>query len=330
MLSSQEGSNTSYHDTSPRYDLYTLSTKHSCLLIKSDQNRSNMNCLLVVFIFLSALCAGFPNNVSISRHQATGLQANPSHSTGLSRRQCELYSSDWDCDQWLPSLKDFVVRLTDSDDGGRANPDHHLAFYTGLDVDKIETAILIDRWFRSQYDHAGNHVPLPYCTFFNCLNTDWFLRQQQYIREHDFLRTAPEYWGEDPENDFEVCYSQALAYASTNADVILFTPRGREPKPHSVWTRYEYWVLTQRPSTQRIWRVDPRDPRELGVPQEQWCEWHKPVLFSERGNEETDHQGNVLEAVDHCTVKYWFDDAGDETIWTSWGPAKPMGEPPSS
>ena len=56
---------------------------------------------------------------------------------------------------------------------------------------------------------------------------------------------------------FKNCLLQAIAHAAINPDVYLFTTKGQNWKPNSVWATVKYWMLTTNPNVQRIYRVDP-------------------------------------------------------------------------
>jgi hypothetical protein len=77
-----------------------------------------------------------------------------------------------------------------------------------------------------------------------------------------------------------------MAEAARHPDAYLFIPKGAEWRETSTWERVEYPWLTQNPAIERIWRVDPRPPSELGISEEDYCAAEQQVLMWERGRDE--------------------------------------------
>ena len=155
----------------------------------------------------------------------------------LMPRQC-VWNSEmarYVCDAFLPSLKEIVDRLRDTDDEGLIDSDHHVAFFTDLNVDMENTGAMIAGWFASR---STNERLLQFCWFPDCIERLWMQETKRWIQKHVEEETSPVYWGHDPEESFLVCYFQALSVATINPDVFLFTPRGQEWREDSAWEQY--------------------------------------------------------------------------------------------
>lgn len=272
----------------------------------------------------------------------------------LMPRQCEFdgAESKFVCDEFLPSLKEMVDRMRDPKEQGLVDSSHHVAFFTGLNIEMVPTGILIAGWFKSR---STAEKPLHFCWCEDCIDQIWFGEQNLWIEHSTAARTHPDEWGDDPQHDFLACYFQALALAVVNPDVYVFAPKDLQWQENSAWVQYgecihpvpasrtkhqhilpfqfrpltalEYWALTRNPNVRRIWRVDPRDVREnQDLSDGEKCQYNDPVIEWDR-----DNGGQALPAKMYCRIKY--DTEGEP--WVSWGPppvlsnAPPPDEPES-
>ncbi|ETN44804.1 uncharacterized protein HMPREF1541_09679 [Cyphellophora europaea CBS 101466] len=228
-----------------------------------------------LFSLLTLYVAGFPLDTLINGSRL------------LAPRQCvwNAQGKSYDCDKFLPSLKDIVDHLPDGNDAGLADANHHVAFYTGLDENPEATGLLIASGFAAgaprqilQFSGAGTMTARP----------------------------------EDRYQTFVDCYSQALALAVIKPDVCLFTPRDVRPREDSAWIQYEYWALTRNPNVKRIWKIDPRDASEMDeLTDEEKCHFNEPHVLWDR-----DKGGQTLPPALACHVKY----AADGEPRTKWPP----------
>ena len=163
------------------------------------------------------------------------------------------------CDFLLPTTSQFVARYQDANDRGKAVPANPVWFYTNLPAilgTTKDAALKCVAWL--EFNGVAS-----YYSVFDGINTDWMKIQREFLEENaDFFENENPVT--DPLNTFWLCHNQAAALATQNADAYLFTTRGEDWKPRSVWAAVEYWALTNNPNVQNIWRVDPTcGPREL-------------------------------------------------------------------
>ena len=109
---------------------------------------------------------------------------NSSHA--LDRRQCTWSETidDWSCDDYLPSLSQFVTRMQDSKNDGRATPENSAMFYANLfepPANKEKLWVMWNNilgWMKSQ--GLDNNYGALYS-----LDKDWEHAQVAYIESHE-------------------------------------------------------------------------------------------------------------------------------------------------
>jgi hypothetical protein len=153
-------------------------------------------------------------------------------------------------------------------------------------------------------------------TSIECTDLDAGLEaQREFIDEIEEQGTVPDDWhqnGLGPDALVVYCLSQAMAMSVINPDVYLFINKDEAWRDNSAWEQWEYWALTRNPNVQRIWRVDPRDPDDLGLDLDpyQCDDYGAPVILWDRNN-----GGEELPAKMFCPIKY----GNEGEPYDSWG-----------
>lgn len=132
--------------------------------------------------------------------------------SSFERRQCiwndEL--DDWQCDLFLPSLRQFVTRMQDAKNSGRATPENRVIFYANLfepppsKEDQWEMWNMIIGWLESR-GIKGYYGAL------YALDRDWEHAQVDWIHDQSGM-FGLEYGSSDKALKlYDYCFSQALA-----------------------------------------------------------------------------------------------------------------------
>ena len=197
------------------------------------------------------------------------------------KRQCvwsptEIEGGDYVCDFNYPTISEMVDRIQDTNDEGRATAPRSVFFYTNLreptdaeyeEVEKaMEKAMNGKKIGRVKWAVHGAWIAswmkaknIDHYSAFDAIKTTWKVRQGSWVEEWTDYMENPD----DPKpyggsyNIFKNCFLQAVAFAAINPDAYLFTTKGQNWDPRSVWATVEYWMLTTNPNIQRIHRVDP-------------------------------------------------------------------------
>ena len=217
--------------------------------------------------------------------------------TELQKRQCVYNGKDYDCNQYLPTAAQLVARMRDTSWYYATKPESVTWFYTNLGS-KTEMRDLKTRTQLLQFCITwllGRGIKIDDLVFYNiAVETEWYNQQAAAIDNPKWEAEFKQQYGtiENAKNVFFDCTSQAMALATLNPEVILFTRLAPyfQPDPSSAWEQSELWPLT-RPGglTQRIWRVDPRPypyinaDLPVGAPQLTTCP--EPELIWLRGRD---------------------------------------------
>lgn len=229
-----------------------------------------------------------------------GLNTTDPTSNTLHRRQCVLAAGSdefFDCDNQWPTMSQMIARIRDTTANGGANPEARVYFYTNMrEPTPAERFIPLMRNmnFWIMWTEAWvNKNKIPSYMFSNAASNRWYAAQGNRVKDHwkDMLKTniRPDYVIHGQEGALEVftqCFVQAMAMAALHEDAYLFTQKGKDWRPASVWQRVEYWKLTSNPNVKRIYRVDPApgacDQGEVmwlrGRDEPKEKEWECPVL----------------------------------------------------
>jgi hypothetical protein len=231
----------------------------------------------------------------------------------------------------LPSLKQLVDRLRDTSDEGLVDGDRHVAFFSNLNVaSEDELGVLLDHFFTYKSGHAD---AAEYCWFYDCAghqcssfthshtgveyaDVDAGLEvQREFIEQTEDQDTAPDGWQQNGlglDALVVYCLSQAMAMSVISPDVYLFINKDEAWRDNSAWKQWEYWALTRNPNVQRIWRVDSRDPDDLGLDLDPYqCDaYGAPVILWDRNN-----GGEELPTKMFCPIKY----GNEGEPYDSWG-----------
>lgn len=180
---------------------------------------------LLILMRLLALCLANPNDLTVMMANAsTNAEIGSSSTSSLIPRQCicSAAANKFDCDEWLPTLNEFIKRMQDTNDGGKATPQNHAFFYANLvdatldpktpafDTALTQMYVYIHAWAQSHglgenwYAAAWHHP----------LRLDWALAQRKHVRDNQAAFDR-KYGGSGAAQDyFDICYSQAMAYAA--------------------------------------------------------------------------------------------------------------------
>ncbi|KPI42368.1 uncharacterized protein AB675_9834 [Cyphellophora attinorum] len=230
--------------------------------------------LLITAVQARVIATGPVNTIGPAISDLNHVVPNVS-STPLSfqKRQC-VKQSDGEivCDFLWPTMSEMLYRLNDASDGVKVSPDIHHYFYTNNrkptpeERGKDETTYDIQVRWAAGWMAAMN---LPAINWRQGVSEDWWKTQNEWvIANWELMDTGSDpgmlnpgsnlqpKQGADAGVIFTFCLLQAYCRATLNPEVYLFTQKG-DFKPNQVWADVEFWVLTQNPAVQKIWRVDP-------------------------------------------------------------------------
>lgn len=180
----------------------------------------------IALLCLIASAAGYPLDDSSHSSNAERTGVNK-----IFRRQCNWSEAkgDWVCDYWLPSLSQIVDRMQDKPNGGLADVDHSIVFYTSPDIRQYDMCPVIEHWASAQ--------KLTYCWYQNCQNFAWLKQQESWVGVEDFAgNVMPQgLFGDDPHDAYLSCQFQALAIAAVNEDVFFLIPADEVWDEESSW-----------------------------------------------------------------------------------------------
>ena len=220
-----------------------------------------------------------PNSTPVTQTLNHNAAVPAEKRANLRKRMCKWDVNDvdvlkgaWVCDLRYPTIAEMVASMRDHREPnlGNAVKEKSVYFYTNLrlptkaedtsgsDVSRISTQ---EQWMLAWLDSRSiNHYyyrdaarPGFYDTQRSFIGDNWDIMDEDQFISGD---KKPKDSGE-ARNIFMVCYLQALAMSTQNADAYLFTQRGANWADDSVWAKVEYWKLTRNPNVQKIYRVDP-------------------------------------------------------------------------
>ena len=149
----------------------------------------------------------------------------------LNPRQCvwNSVSGTYDCDYHLPSVGQFVTRMQDTPNKGKASSDAVPFFYVGLydtDTPTTDQVALVMNWCTAWL--TANGITSFYSTF-NSLDNGWQAVQNKHVTTN--VKQCAQLLGVKEEFIpwfLSACYNQALAFAvrKPDAEVYLFTKAG--------------------------------------------------------------------------------------------------------
>ena len=183
------------------------------------------------------------------------------NNTTLERRQCSYDGSRWVCNQYLPTLGQWVARMRDPNWVTGTRPETVTWFYTNLasladmhDVDeRARLWTLCVHWIIAR--------GLGHTWYGNSVEEAWIKEQDKMVTGSTWAAELTAQFGsvKRAQNNYNNCQSHALALAALSPEVFIFTRgSGHEPLDDSTWNEAEFWPMTRAGGQVRaIWRVDP-------------------------------------------------------------------------
>jgi hypothetical protein len=226
-----------------------------------------MKLAAALFLLLSCLLTCSKYGVQCNQLEERWESTNNTHLAELRRRQCvwNTTKNDYGCNLYMPTIHQLVARMRDPSYPWSAQPGALTFFYTNL----VPLEKMMDHDYRTQlFGRLISWLRAQGLDDFifkeNALSSEpgsWFRTQMDWIRGGpDMFSFAARYGGTDSAVELVYnCYLQAIALATQNPDVILFTRHDSEPREDSYWNLIEFWPMTRTGGiVERILRVDIR------------------------------------------------------------------------
>ncbi|ETN37929.1 uncharacterized protein HMPREF1541_07552 [Cyphellophora europaea CBS 101466] len=230
-------------------------------------------------LVLLLLCALFEVSVAFPTEPLGNLTDVPTHP--LTKRGCKFNTetAQWECDTDFPTTSQLISQMQD-EPGGLATKDKFVAFYSNLNDPSLAPGKDPSlSWVVGWLD--ANGFAGKYYWWGKCVNQYWLNAQSAFIREN--AQKYKDKWGADALSTFEKCFFQSMALASQQPESIVLTPSDKGWKDDSLWAAIEFPTLTRNNNVKRIWRVDPRPPKDRG--DEEGCAPDKPQLIWDRARD---------------------------------------------
>ena len=159
---------------------------------------------------------------------ANSVNTKPAHKD-LFRRQCVFRREEWKwiCDPFFPSLSETIDAMQNKDEGGLADLDHSIVFFTGLNIAMDDMCSTIERWASPQ--------KLSYCWYDNCASWPWKDTNDDWAQDLEKDPRTERIYGPNAIDKWIGCTFQALALAAQDEDAFLLIKDGETWAEDSGW-----------------------------------------------------------------------------------------------